>query len=388
MIKKNISFLFFLLIMGSSVLAQERIIVQINTQPDSAQIFIDGNELDREDMPFFIVEGKHQIEIKSEGYFSQSSTIKVNRKKYRFSFALKRDKSKAIPIPVDVVDVEKHGEEVISVDSSAPVPVPVPASAPVSAPIEVVKVVSTVIPENDYNFEMEMVDVVGGYFLMGYKYGGLKHKVHTVKIPNFMIGKYEVTQEQWVAIMGENPSKFINDKYPVENVSWLDVRSFITKLNEKTGEHYRLPTEAEWEYAARGGQKRKSEEHKFSGSNELDEVGWNWRNSGDSILVGRWDLELLKKNKAHPHIGGEKKPNELGICDMSGNLWEWCSDWYSEDYYTKSPKDNPKGPEVSKNRVYRGGSFVSKRKQCMVHYRFSAIPKYGYIYLGFRLVKD
>ena len=387
MIQKLSLVFFILVLLSSSILAQETIIVQINTQPEQAQIFIDGNELDKEDIPFFITEGKHQIEIKCVGYFSHSATIKVSKKKYRFSFALKRDGSVMITESVDEA-VDEAVDEPVSESAVNEVSAENIISEESAEPIDVVVASTVLIPKTDYKFEMEMVDVVGGYFLMGHQYGGKKAKVHTVKVPHFMIGKYEVTQAQWMAIMGENPSKFINDNYPVENVSWYDVQLFITKLNEKNKTNYRLPTEAEWEYAARGGQTRNTEESKFSGSHNLDEIGWNWRNSGDSILVGRWDLEMMKRNNAHPHAVGEKKPNSLGIYDMSGNVWEWCADWYSDDYYERSPKENPHGPKVTKTRVYRGGSFVSKRKQCTVYYRFSSAPKYGYTYLGFRLVLD
>ena len=353
------------------MLAQETIIVQINTEPENAQLFIDGKEIDREDVPLFVNVGNHQIEIKQIGYFPFTTNIIVNRKKYRFSYTLKRDESVVIPEHVDTVVVV---EEVINKDSSELV--------------DMVMATPKIIPKSDYTFEMEMVDVAGGYFIMGYEYGGKKAKRHTVDLSNFMIGKYEVTQEQWMAIMGENPSKFVNEKYPVENVSWNDVQLFISKLNEETKKKYRLPTEAEWEYAARGGQSKRSNRLKFSGDEDLNNVGWSWRNSGDSILVGRWNLELMKKNNCRTHQVGEKKPNALGIYDMSGNVWEWCSDWCSEGYYNKSPESNPQGPKITKTRVYRGGSFVSKMKQCTVYYRFSSAPKYGYTYLGFRLVLD
>ena len=371
MIQKVLLLIFSLALLSADSFAQTTILVRINTVPKEAQIFIDGSQLEKDDGMLFIQEGKHLLEIKSIGYFSYTANIKVSRKDFSFNYTLERDKN--IIIPINTPDSE-HDKDSLSIVEDKP---------NVEAVVPVIK-----NPKTLKHFEMEMVDVVGGYFLMGDQYGGLKHKVHTVKVPSFMMGKYEVTQEQWVAIMGENPSKFINDKYPVENVSWLDVQLFISKLNEKTGQHYRLPTEAEWEYAAQGGQKGKEDKFQFSGSNELDEVGWNWRNSGDSVLLGRWDLELMKKNHSHPHICGEKKPNSLGIYDMSGNVWEWCADWCSKDYYKTSPKDNPKGPETTKTRAYRGGSFISKEKQCTVHYRFSAMPEFGYTYLGFRLVKD
>jgi len=371
MIQKLFFLVFSVVVFSASSFAQATLLVRINTHPKEAIIFIDGNRVEKEDGMLFLEEGKHALELKSTGYYSYITNIKVSRKNSVFNYTLDRDNS--VEIPVKTPETETKEEAVSTVENE---------------PVEELIVPVKVIPKTDKHFEMEMVDVVGGYFLMGNQYGGRKNKVHTVKLSSFMIGKYEVTQEQWVAIMGENPSKFVNDKNPVENVSWSDVQLFISRLNERTGQHYRLPTEAEWEYAARGGQKAKGETFKYSGSHHLDEVGWNWRNSGDTILVGRWDLELMKKNHSHPHVGGEKKPNSLGIYDMSGNVWEWCSDWYSEEYYANSAEENPQGPEASKARVYRGGSFVSREKQCTVFYRFSSSPDYGYTYLGFRLVLD
>ncbi|RLD58109.1 MAG: sulfatase-modifying factor protein, partial [Bacteroidetes bacterium] len=161
-----------------------------------------------------------------------------------------------------------------------------------------------------------MVFVKGGTFQMGSNNGGTDEKpVHRVSLDDFYIGKYEVTQKQWRKIMGNNPSHFFGcDNCPVETVSWNDVQKFITKLNQKTGQHYRLPTEAEWEYAARGGSFESPT--KYAGNNYVDKVAWYYNNSNE---------------KTHPV--GEKKPNKIGIYDISGNVWEWCSDWYSNNYY-------------------------------------------------------
>ncbi len=162
--------------------------------------------------------------------------------------------------------------------------------------------------------------------------------VHKVCVDDFYIGKYEVTQGQWKAIMGNNPSSFSNcgDNCPVENISWNDAQEFINKLNKKTGKNYRLPTEAEWEYAARSG----GRSEKYSGGNDIDSVAWYKKNSG---------------SKTHPV--GQKSANGLGLYDMSGNVWEWVNDWYSSSYYSKSPKNNPKGPDIGSARVLRGGSW-------------------------------
>ncbi len=233
--------------------------------------------------------------------------------------------------------------------------------------------------------DIEMVFVKGGTFEMGSNKGdGAEKPIHTVTVNSFYMSKYEVTQKQWRAIIGNNPSYFKGDDLPVENVSWYDVQEFIKKLNEKTGQHYRLPTEAEWEYAARGG--NKSRGYKYAGSNNIDEVGWYWKNSGIEQLKGVWDWDKIKNNKCKTHPVGQKKPNELGIYDMSGNVWEWCSDWYKAKYYRHSPQNNPQGPESGSRRVYRGGSWDYLATYCRVAYRHYWFPDSSRNYLGFRLV--
>ena len=177
--------------------------------------------------------------------------------------------------------------------------------------------------------------------------------VHRVYLPSFYIGKYEVTQEEWVAVMGCNPSNAKGARRPVENVSWDDCQKFIKKLNAMTGKQFRLPTEAEWEYAARGG--NKSNHYKYAGGNTPNSVAWCDLNSGSST-----------------HPVGEKVPNELGLYDMSGNVWEWCSDWYGR--YGFGIQNNPKGPSSGSNHVYRGGSWDSNPIFCRVSLRSSDAP--------------
>ncbi|MBT4174021.1 MAG: SUMF1/EgtB/PvdO family nonheme iron enzyme, partial [Candidatus Marinimicrobia bacterium] len=165
-----------------------------------------------------------------------------------------------------------------------------------------------------------------------------------------------------------NPSKFKCDDCPVERVSWQDVQDFIKKLNKKTGMHYRLPTEAEWEYAARSGGKKE----KWSGTSNksiLGDYGWYSDNSNRQT-----------------HIVGTKTPNGLGLYDMSGNVWEWCSDWYDSDYYENSPKQNPQGPQSGSFRVKRGGSWGLYQKFLQGSGRGSCNPVSSSSYIGFRLV--
>ncbi|MCX6279544.1 MAG: bifunctional serine/threonine-protein kinase/formylglycine-generating enzyme family protein [Bacteroidetes bacterium] len=218
----------------------------------------------------------------------------------------------------------------------------------------------------DINFEMVFVN--GGSFYRGSNDGEADEKpVHLVMLGDFYIGKYEVTQKQWREVMGNNPSNFSGcDDCPVENVSWDDVQEFIQKLNQKTGKSYRLPTEAEWEYAARGG--NKSSGYIYSGSNIVDDVAWYNEDSS---------------SKTHPV--GQKQPNDLCLYDMSGNVWEWCSDWYGSDYYQSSPTSNPQGPSSGSYRVYRGGSWFSQAACCIPGYRFRLTPGYHLNSLGFRL---
>jgi len=216
---------------------------------------------------------------------------------------------------------------------------------------------------------IEMVFVQGGTFKMGNNDNDSflnTELIHYVQLDDFYIGKYEVTQKQWTEITGNNPSSFNRDNLPVENVSWYDVQKFIKKLEQKTGEKYRLPTEAEWEYAARGGKRSKS--YKYSGSNNVDEVAWNWHNS---------------ENRMHPV--GYKLANELGLYDMSGNVWEWCNDWYSHEYYKKCPSNNPKGPSLGTERVCRGGSWDDYDQLCHSYFRNSHYPDDRRDNLGFRL---
>ncbi len=210
-----------------------------------------------------------------------------------------------------------------------------------------------------------MVKVEGGSFMMGCNEEqgqdceSDEYPVHEEKISSFYISKYEVTQEQYQAIMWNNPSYFKNcDRCPVENVSWDDAQEFIKKLNELSGEKYRLPSSVEWEYAARGG--NKSHNYKYSGSNEIGDVAWYDVNSGFKV-----------------HEVGGKYSNELGLHDMSGNVWEWCSDHYSEDYNS---------PRNSQSLEIRSGSFGNLNKYCIVSSRGYQVPSDKSLITGFRLI--
>ncbi len=194
------------------------------------------------------------------------------------------------------------------------------------------------------------------------------YPVHAFSLDDYYIGKYEVTQAQWRAVMGNNPSKFKGDSLPVEQVSWDDVQEFLKKLNAKSKNKYRLPTEAEWEIAARGGVK--SKKYTYSGSNTVTDVAWLGTNS-----------------ERKTHAVGTLKPNELGIYDMSGNVFEWCSDWYDANYYKNSPALNPQGPEKGDNRVVRGGSWDYVSNFCRVANRGDFSPTYRSDIIGFRVAR-
>lgn len=220
------------------------------------------------------------------------------------------------------------------------------------------------------NIVNNMVYVSGGTFTMGAtaeQGSGVyddERPTHQVTLSSFHIGKYEVTQREWRAVMGSNPSYFDGDDHPVEKISWEDCQKFIRKLNSMTGKRFRLPTEAEWEYAARGG--NKSRGYKYSGSNNLDDVAWYNKNIGIDT-----------------HSVGTKSPNELGLYDMTGNVWEWCQDCYGA--YPSSPQTNPSGPSSASKRVYRGGSWRADDAGCRISNRGYSSPSSSDDSLGLRL---
>lgn len=221
---------------------------------------------------------------------------------------------------------------------------------------------------NGVSFDMLMVEA--GTFTMGAT-SEMQNPLddekptHQVTITkNYYMGKTEVTQALWEAVMGDNPSHFKGSNKPVENVSWNECQEFISKLNAATGKKFRLPTEAEWEFAARGG--NKSQHYQYSGSNILSDVAWSDDGSAESS-----------------HDVATKKPNELGLYDMSGNIWEWCSDWYGE--YGSDNQSDPTGPTTGTYRVNRGGGWGSAAKSCRVSYRNRIRADYSSEYLGLRL---
>ena len=221
-----------------------------------------------------------------------------------------------------------------------------------------------------HNVMIEMVRVEGGTFTMGATAEQASDAfsdelpTHKVTLSPFLIGKYEVSQTLWLAVMGENPSVNTGINLPVDNVTWNECQTFITKLYELTGKNFRLLTEAEWEYAARGGNKSKG--YKYSGSNNLGDVAWYIDNSNNTS-----------------HAIGTKAPNELGIYDMTGNVMEWVSDWKGS--YSSGAQTNPTGPDSGTYRVNRGGSYGNVERLSRITNRNSIDPNMSSKTMGLRL---
>lgn len=257
---------------------------------------------------------------------------------------------------------------------------------------------TTIFDINKQSFEL--IEVEGGRFMMGSE-GNKKEKlIHEVELSSFLMGKYPVTQELWETVMGNNPSKFKDLNRPVEQVSWYQVTEFCNVLSKQLGKEqvykgsgenieidysangFRLPTEAQWEYAARGG--KQQEDYTYSGGNDAHLVGWYDENSHDETKPV-----------------GLKQPNGLGLHDMSGNVWEWCNDWYQEGYKKQNKgiekvmswlktketleQHNPTEPEKGTYRVLRGGSWFDYPRYMRVAFGYSFTPGHWFSSIGFRL---
>ena len=309
--------------------------LSVNYKPFGADVYIDGNKIGQSPRVFNgLLVGNHKVEIKKDGYGTESKQVNI----------LEGQTATLAGMLSTNTTVSTATGSTLSGNTIT-------------------------IPVKD-GISIDMVRVEAGTFTMGAT-AEMKNPddnekpTHRVTLTNdYYIGKYEVTQALWQSVMGNNPSNFKGDNLPVEQVSWNDCQDFLSKLNRLTGKKFRLPTEAEWEYAARGG--NKSRGYQYSGSNNLSDVAWNYNNSG-------------KKT----HAVGTKQPNELGIYDMSGNVWEWCQDRY--EHYSSSSQTNPTGPNRGSFRMFRGGCWYVIGF-CRSSYRNIYMPDDRGNHLGLRLV--
>ena len=331
--------------------AQQSQTLTIRYSPTTATVLVDNkmvkgtNGVARTTLPV----GQHSFVVACEGYESEEGMVKLKAS---------APSNIQITLTKEAVAIQQN---IVSQPAVAQQPV-------VQAPIA--NSDNITIPVKD-GISIAMVRIEAGTFTMGAT-AEMKDPwdnekpTHRVTLTNdYYIGKYEVTQALWKAVMGKNPSLFKGDNLPVEQVSWNDCQEFISKLNRITGKTFRLPTEAEWEYAARGG--NKSRGYQYSGSNNLSDVAWFMDNSGDET-----------------HAVGTKQPNELGIYDMSGNVWEWCQDRYGK--YNSSSQVNPTGANSGSERVNRGGGWDYYAIGCRSSLRDSNTPSSYSRGLGLRLV--
>ena len=334
---------------GSTQVAQKQRLT-IRYSPSSATVLVDNkmvkgtNGVARTTLPV----GQHSYIVACDGYESEEGMVKLKA---------------SAPSNIQITLTKEAMATQQSIVSQ-----PIVAQQPMEQ-TPVTKVNNISIPVKD-GISIDMVRVEAGTFTMGAT-AEMKNPeddekpTHRVTLTNdYYIGKYEVTQALWKAVMGNNPSSPKYDNFPVERVSWKDCQKFLSKLNRITGKTFRLPTEAEWEYAARGG--NKSRGYQYSGSNNISDVAW-YGYGGEGT-----------------HYVGTKQPNELGIYDMSGNVGEWCQDWY--DLYNSSSLVNPTGANSGSFRVYRGGSWHGDTGCCRSSYRYFSTPDVRYNDLGFRLV--
>ena len=310
--------------------------LSVNYKPFGADVYIDGNKVGQSPRVFNgIMVGSHKVEIKKDGYGTESKTVNI----------LEGQTATLAGMLTANTTVSTNTTSSLSGNT-------------INIPVK-------------NGISIDMVRVEAGTFTMGatpeMKDPWDDEKpVHQVTLTNdYYIGKYEVTQALWQAVMGNNPSNFKGDNLPVEYISWDDCQEFISKLSSITGKTFRLPTEAEWEYAARGG--KKSRGYQYSGSNNISDVAWYKYNSGSKT-----------------HAVGSKQANELGIYDMSGNVWEWCQDWKSS--YSGSSQVNPTGANSGANRVNRGGGWGYSAWYCRSSNRYDFTPDCRNDNLGLRLV--
>ena len=315
--------------------------LSVNFKPFGSDVYVDGVKVGQSPRVFNgVLVGNHNVEIRKSGYATSRQTVTISEgQTASISGSLTSSTSSS-----SANTLSSNGSSLSGNALTIPV-------------------------KNGIN--IEMVKVEAGSFDMGAtpemeNPWEAEKPVHRVTLTNnYYVGKYEITQALWQAVMGSNPSHFKGDALPVEQVSWKDCQKFITKLNRLTGKNFRLPTEAEWEYAARGG--NKSRGYRYSGSNTIDDVAW-------------YENDALSQT----HPVGTKQPNELEIYDMTGNVMEWCQDWYGS--YSSSPQVNPTGAASGSYRVVRGGGWSDSARGCRTSDRDFISPGGRFSNLGLRLV--
>ena len=314
--------------------------LSVNYKPFGADVYVDGKKLGQSPRVFNgLLVGNHQVEVRKDGYATNKKSVMISEG---------QTASISGTLSSNTASSSNGYASSSSVSSGSNV---------ISIPVR-------------NGITIEMVKVEAGTFMMGATsemqnpYDDEK-PVHQVALTNdYYMSKYEVTQALWQAVTGKNPSKFKGDNLPVERVSWNDCQVFIRNLNNMTGRKFRLPTEAEWEYAARGG--KKSRGYQYSGSSNISDVAW---------------FDDINRNKKHPV--GTKQANELGLYDMSGNVWEWCQDRYGS--YSSSFQKNPTGAIMGEYRVFRGGRWGAKERIGRTSCRSYCTPDFSYFNLGLRL---
>lgn len=316
----------------------------IKCMPKNAVVMIDGAMADMQNGigEMVLTLGAHKYVAMANGYYQGEGTVEV-----------KVDSPARLSIELEAK------EPVLKNSASTGTPTPQSQVSNFNAEVQTFNV-------NGVTFNMMPVE--GGTFIMGATPEMRKPfkdelPAHEVTLSSYYMGETEVTQALWLAVMGNNPSKYEGAENPVEKVSWNDCQTFILMLNQATGKKFRLPTEAEWEFAARGG--NKSRHTQYSGSDNIDEVAW------------------YAKSKSNTHPVKQKKANELGIYDMTGSVWEWCQDWKGS--YSSSPQTNPTGPSSGSFRVCRGGSWYYNARICRSSFRNINTPDRRYNDLGLRL---
>ena len=319
--------------------------LSVNYKPFGADVYVDGKKLGQSPRVFNgLLVGNHQVEVRKDGYATDRKTV-----------AISEGQTASITGTLASYAVASSSSNTSGYSSGS------------SSMASGSNTISISVKDG---ISIDMVKVEAGTFMMGAtpemeKPNSDEKPIHQVTLINdYYMGKYEVTQALWEAVMGSNPSYFKGDNLPVEKVSWNDCQEFISKLNSLTGRKFRLPTEAEWEYAARGGKKRRG--YQYSGSSNITDVAWYDGNSG---------------SKTHPV--GTKQANELGIYDMSGNVYEWCLDRYGS--YSSFSQANPTGSDSGSFRVYRGGGWAGDAWFCRSSFRLYVTPDIRGYGLGLRL---